>query len=79
MTRPVGDVIHSGASVALEVGAKKAQLGHLWNQFFGESFVSEIALYGRENFALDELAHRVANHPLLVAEHLIKVKKVQIF
>ncbi len=69
----VGDVVHAGAAVPAQVGAEETELSHPGYQLAGELFAAVAALEERQALALDEAAHAVTRHALLVAEQRIEL------
>jgi len=67
----VGDVVHAGAAVALEVRSEEAELGELRQELHGEGSV-----LADEELVRDELAHGVARVPLLIREQLVEPQDV---
>ena len=72
----VGNVGHAGAIVAGEIGAKKSQFGHLRHQMQRESGFAIVLLDDRKDFAVHELARRLANEALVVVQQRIDFEEI---
>src|SRR6202041_3017033 len=68
--QPVSYVVHTRASVALQISSEHPKLGHLWYEMHWEGFAREIALDQWQNLAVDEAFGSVTGHPLFVGQQV---------
>ena len=74
----IRDVVHPGASVALEISSEHPKLGHLRDEMHWEGFARKIALDQRQDFTIDEAFDGIAGHPLFIGQQVVEVKKVEV-
>jgi hypothetical protein len=74
----VRDVVHTGASVALQISSEHPKLGHLWYEMHWEGFARKITLDQRQNFAVHKALGRVAGHPLFIGQQVVEVEKIEV-
>ena len=72
----IGDVGHSGATVAGKIGAKKSQGGQLGEQLHGKGGFAIVPLDDGQDFVIDELARGLADEAIFVAEQGIEIEEV---
>jgi hypothetical protein len=72
----VFDVGHSGATVAFEAGAVKAEVSHGLDQFAREPPGAIALLDDGNQIVFDEFAGRIADQPLVVAEQRVEPDEV---
>ena len=77
MIEAVGDVVHAGAAVALQVRAEHAELAHARDELARELLAAEAALEQRQAFVLDEGADGVAGDALFVGEERVELVVVR--
>jgi hypothetical protein len=76
LDQPIGDIVETGAAVALQVGAKEAQFSHRRDQLGRERARREVLPnHGHELF-VDEVPHGVAHHALLFREELLQLIEI---
>ena len=73
------DIVHAGATVALDGGAVKAKLAHGTDQFFGEAAFAIAFLNDGDEVILNKLAGGIADQALVFTQQRVEADKVDTF